>query len=165
MEEIRLNNCHLKNSTIISSNEARVGGLIGWTSGYDVENNGPVNLDVIIENCSVENCYLAAKGTVGAIIGHAGANAATFHNITNCTVKNTKLHSTDDGEWRVGVVVGTANVGKVEISRTTESGNTLTQVGKTAPSHSNLYGRFTPKNGDKGNTGILIINGDSISQE
>ena len=154
MPTIELDNCHLTNSEIISTGGARVGGLIGWTSGYNNPNDEPVNTYIKITKCSVEECKLEAKGSVGGIIGHAGCNPATFHTITDCAVKNCVLTSTDDGGWRVGVVVGTANVGKLTINNITESGNTITQTGKTAPEHSNLYGRFVP-----GTTGELVIDG------
>ncbi len=155
MPEIELDNCHLTNSEIVSTAGARVGGLIGWTSGYNNPNDGPVDTYITINKCSVENCGITANGSVGAIIGHAGANPATFHKITDCTVKDCRLNSTDDGGWRVGIVVGTANVGEVTISGTTESGNTLSQTGKTVPTdHSSLYGRFVP-----GTTGKLTIDG------
>lgn len=154
MPTIELDNCHLTNSEIISTGGARVGGLIGWTSGYNKPNDGPVDTYIKITKCSVEGCTISAKGSVGGIIGHAGCNPATFHTITDCAVKNCVLTSTDDGGWRVGVVVGTANVGKLTINKITESGNTITQTGKTAPKHSNLYGRFVP-----GTTGELVIDG------
>lgn len=154
MPTIELDNCHLTNSEIISTGGARVGGLIGWTSGYNNPNDGPVNTYIKITKCSVEECKLEAKGSVGGIIGHAGCNPATFHTITDCAVKNCVINSTDDGGWRVGVVVGTANVGELTINNITESGNTITQTGKTAPEHSNLYGRFVP-----GTTGKLFIDG------
>ena len=157
MPTIELDNCHLTNSEMISTGGARVGGLIGWTSGYNNPNDGPVNTYIKITKCSVEECKLEAKGSVGGIIGHAGCNPATFHTITDCAVKNCVLTSTDDGGWRVGVVVGTANVGKLTINNITESGNTITQTGKTAPEHSNLYGRFVP-----GTTGELVI--DDVAQ-
>lgn len=154
MPTIELDNCHLTNSEIISTGGARVGGLIGWTSGYNKPNDGPVDTYIKITKCSVEECKLEAKGSVGGIIGHAGCNPATFHTITDCAVKNCVINSTDDGGWRVGVVVGTANVGELTITNVTESGNTVTQTGKTAPEHSNLYGRFVP-----GTTGKLFIDG------
>ena len=154
MPTIELDNCHLTNSEMISTGGARVGGLIGWTSGYNKPNDGPVDTYIKITKCSVEGCKISAKGSVGGIIGHAGCNPATFHTITDCAVKNCVLTSTDDGGWRVGVVVGTANVGKLTINNITESGNTITQTGKTAPEHSNLYGRFVP-----GTTGELVIDG------
>lgn len=154
MPTIELDNCHLTNSEMISTGGARVGGLIGWTSGYNKPNDGPVDTYIKITKCSVEGCTISAKGSVGGIIGHAGCNPATFHTITDCAVKNCVLTSTDDGGWRVGVVVGTANVGKLTINKITESGNTITQTGKTAPKHSNLYGRFVP-----GTTGELVIDG------
>ena len=159
MPKIELVNCHLTNSTITSTAGARVGGLVGWTSGYNNPNDGPVDTYVTITNCSVENCEITSNGSVGGIIGHAGANPATYHSITGCTVKNTQLHSTDNGGWRVGVVVGTANVGEVTISNTTSTGNTLVQDGKTAPAgQSELYGRFVP-----GTTGKLTIDGVAIN--
>lgn len=163
MDEITLINCHLTNSSIITpnegNNESRIGGLVGWTSGYDNQNDGPVDSYVTIQNCSVINCTLKGAGSIGGICGHAGANSATFTIIKNCTVKNCTLASTDPGSWRVGVVVGTANVGKLIINNITESGNTLTQTGKTAPAgQSNLYGRFVP-----GTTGTLTIDGVAIN--
>lgn len=154
MPTIELDNCHLTNSKMISTGGARVGGLIGWTSGYNKPNDGPVDTYIKITKCSVEGCTISAKGSVGGIIGHAGCNPATYHTISDCTVKNCVLTSTDDGGWRVGVVVGTANVGELTINNITESGNTITQTGKTAPEHSNLYGRFVP-----GSTGELVIDG------
>lgn len=159
MPTIELDNCHLTNSEMISTGGARVGGLIGWTSGYNNPNDGPVDTYIKITKCSVEGCTISAKGSVGGIIGHAGSNPATYHTISDCSVKNCDLTSTDDGDWRVGVVVGTANVGKLTIKNITESGNTITQTGKTAPGHSNLYGRFVPVT-----TGELVIDGVAQSQ-
>ncbi|MDY5931829.1 MAG: hypothetical protein SPJ34_07360, partial [Candidatus Ornithospirochaeta sp.] len=130
-----------------------------WTAGYNNPNDGPVDTFITVKDCSVDNCSITANGSVGAIIGHAGNNPATFHTITNCTVKNTTLRSKDDGDWRVGIVVGTANVGEVTISGITESDNILTQVDKTAPGHSNLYGRLVP-----GDRGKLTIDGVEITQ-
>ena len=159
MPKIDLVNCHLTNSTITSTAGARVGGLVGWSSGYNNPDNGPVDTYVTITKCSVDNCEITAKGSVGGIIGHAGANPATYHSITDCTVTNTKLHSTDDGGWRVGVVVGTANAGEVTINHTASTGNTLAQDSKTAPAgQSELYGRFVP-----GTTGKLTIDGIAIN--
>ena len=153
MPKIELDNCHLTDSKITSTGGARVGGLIGWTSGYNKENDGPVDTYITVKNCSVENTEITANGSVGGIIGHAGCNPATFHTFNSNAVTNCTLNSTDDGGWRVGVVVGTANVGEISIANTTESNNTLTQTGKTFPDgQSNLYGRFVPNT-----TGKLVI--------
>ena len=100
----------------------------------------------------------AVLTSLGGIIGHAGASDYTWVTVEDCTVTGCELTSTDDGGWRVGVVVGTANVGELTISGITESGNTLSQTGKTAPAgQSNLYGRFVP-----GTTGKLVIDGTEI---
>lgn len=158
MEKIELNNCHLIDSTITSTGGARVGGFIGWVAGYDVPGNGPVDTYVTIRNCSVKNCQITAKGSVGAVIGHAGNNPATYQTIENCTIEGCQLNSTDEGGWRVGVVVGTANVGELTINSITETGNTISQTGKTAPEgQSELYGRFVPDE-----TGKLTIDGTEI---
>lgn len=158
MPKIELDNCHLTDSSIDSNGGARVGGLIGWTSGYNNPNDGPVDTYITVTNCSVENTKITAAGSVGGIIGHAGANPATFHTFENNTITNCTLNSTDNGDWRVGVVVGTANVGEVALNNTTESGNTVTQTGKTAPAgQSNLYGRFVP-----GTTGKLVIDSTAV---
>lgn len=154
MQSITLDNCHLKNSTVSGS---RTGGLIGWTSGYSNPSDGPVKTYVTITNCSVVGCTITGS-SVGAINGHAGASDWTYTTIENCTVTGCTLNSTDGGGWRVGVVVGTANIGEVTINNITESGNTLTQTGKTAPAgQSNLYGRFVP-----GTTGKLVIDGVAV---
>jgi len=158
MQTITLINCHLKDSTVTGGSGSRTGGLIGWTAGYNNTSDGPVKTYVTIENCSVTGCTITCDGSVGGIYGHAGNNAWTFSTVKNCTVKDNVLNSTDDGDWRVGVVVGTANVGELTISGITESGNTLTQTGKAAPSgQSNLFGRFVP-----GETGILVIDGEIV---
>mgnify|MGYP004472359915 CR=1 FL=1 len=155
MPKIELDNCHLIDSTITSTGGARVGGLIGWTSGYNKTDDGPVDTYIMVKNCSVKNTAITANGSVGGIIGHAGCNPATFHTFNSNAVTNCTLNSTDNGGWRVGVVVGTANVGEISIANTTESNNTLTQTGKTFPEgQSDLYGRFVPNT-----TGKLIIDG------
>ena len=163
MDEITLINCHLVNSTIITPNdgqdESRIGGLIGWTAGYNNQNDGPVDSYITVKNCSVTGCTLKGWGSIGGIVGHAGANAATFTVIEDCTVTNNQLISTDDGGWRVGVVIGTANNGQAEIKNITESGNTLKQDAASDTKNPtgekrNYYGRFVPAG-----TGSLVIDG------
>ncbi len=162
MPKIELNNCHLKDSTITDTMGARVGGLIGWTAGYNNTNDGPVDTYVTITNCSVTGCTIEANGSVGAIIGHAGNNPATYHTIEKCTVSGNKLTSNDDS-YRVGAIVGTANVGEVTITNCTSTGNTFlqnnagTEIARPAD-QSELYGRFVP-----GTTGKLTIDGAAIN--
>ena len=166
MDVITLINCHLKNSTITTPNngqgESRIGGLVGWTAGYNNQNDGPVDSYITIQDCSVTGCTFTGWGSIGGICGHAGANAATFTTIENCTITNNKFISTDDGGWRTGVVVGTANNGQCVIKNITESGNTLTQ--KNASDFQNpkgikrnYVGRFVPSG-----TGHLTIDGVEI---
>ena len=157
MDVITLENCHLKSSTLSGS---RTGGLIGWTAGYNNVNDGPVKLYVTVKNCSVVNCELNATGSLGGIIGHSGGNAWTYTVVEDCIVKDCTLNSTDDGDWRVGTVIGTVNVGEQnDIIGVTATGNTLTQTGATAPAgQTDLYGRFVP-----GTTGKLTIDGVAVN--
>ena len=166
MDVITLINCHLKNSTITTPNngqaESRIGGLVGWTAGYNNQNDGPVDSYITIQNCSVTGCTFTGWGSIGGICGHAGANAATFTTIENCTITNNKFISTDDGGWRTGVVVGTANNGQCVINNITESGNTLIQEAASDLKNPegekrNYYGRFVPAG-----TGSLTIDGVAV---
>ena len=155
MTRIELDNCHLKNSKIVSTGGAHVGGLIGWTSGYNNQNDGPVDTKVTLTNCSVENVTIEAKGSVGGLIGHAGANPATYHTITGCTVKDSTLKCTETGKsWRVGDLVGTANVGQVTVdAATSASQNFLTQENaSTQKPEDSIFGRK-----EVGTDGLMII--------
>ncbi len=161
MKTIELNNCHLISSTV---NGSRTGGLIGWTSGWDKAGEQKMVVNVI--NCSVVDCKITGEGTVGGIMGHAGANRYTWNNIIDCTVKNTELVSNDDS-YRVGTIIGTANSGHTVISGCTSEGNTTKQLDTTEgkvgqeiarpDNQSELYGR-TVLNG----TGSLTIDNVAI---
>lgn len=161
MTRIELDNCHLKNSKIVSTDGARVGGLIGWTSGYNKPNDGPVDTKVTLTNCSVEKVTIEAKGSVGGLIGHAGANPATYHTITGCTVKDSTLKCTETGKsWRVGDLVGTANVGQVTVdAATSASQNILMQenAGTQKPEDS-IFGRK-----EVGTDGLVIIDNKVVA--
>ncbi len=161
MTRIELDNCHLKNSKIVSTGDARVGGLIGWTSGYNKPNDGPVDTKVTLTNCSVENVTIEAKGSVGGLIGHAGANPATYHTITGCTVKDSTLKCTETGKsWRVGDLVGTANVGQITVdAATSASKNILTQENaSTQKPEGNIFGRK-----EVGKAGLVIIDNKVVA--
>ena len=161
MTRIELDNCHLKNSKIVSTGGARVGGLIGWTSGYNKPNDGPVDTRVTLTNCSVEKVTIEAKGSVGGLIGHAGANPATYHTITGCTVKDSTLTCTETGKsWRVGDLVGTANDGQITVdAATSASQNTLTQenADPQKPKDS-IFGRDAVND-----TGLVIIDNKVVA--
>lgn len=159
MYVITLEDCHLVDSTI-DSPESRNGGLIGWASGYANLNDGPVKTYITIEDCSVIDCEI--NGTsVGAIAGHPGASDYTYTTIKNCVAVGNTLTSTDDGEWRVGAIVGTANDGHVEIIDCTIGDNVMTQPNGGATT-ANTYpgdevGRFV-----SGTTGTLVVTGTRV---
>ena len=155
MPTIELNNCKLTNSHVEGGHWT--GGLIGYIAGYN--GAGSVKTNVTIKNCEVIGCTIAAYGSGGAIIGHAGGNAFTYQTVENCTVKDCTISSTNTSSWRIGVVAGTSGVGELTINTITSTGNTLTQTGIADPNPAHeLYGRFVP-----GTTGKLTINGRQIS--
>lgn len=121
------------------------GGLIGWTSGYNNPDDGPVDTNVTVSDCIVEKCTISATKSAGGIIGHAGANPATYHTIANCTVKGVTL----SGEY-TGQLIGTANVGQV-----TANGNTLSSNNTTK-----YVGRYA-----LGTTGSVTIDGTAYTAE
>ena len=154
MHVITLENCHLVNSTVSGE---RAGGLIGWYSGYAKLNDGPVKAYVTISDCSVIDSKVIGNGSAGAIAGHPGASDYTYTTIEDCEVKNVEVVSKDEGSWRTGAIVGTANNGHIVINNVTVENVTLTQNGVTAD-ETVLYGRFVPAG-----TGTLVIDGIAIS--
>ena len=160
MPTISLTNCHVKGGTIESTSGARVGGLIGWTSGYNNPNNGPVDTKVTLTDCSVENVTIEANGSVGGLIGHAGANPTTYHNITDCTVSGCTLTSTKDSGNYVGTLVGTANVGQITVdAASSASGNTLKQNSSASEEASDkIVGREAVNN-----TGLVIVDNKVVA--
>lgn len=138
---VTLNKCHLVNSKLITTDDTRVGGLIGVVYGK-----------ALITDCMVKDCGLSAFGAVGGIVAQTGDSTEDKKvEITNCTVSGTTLYSIDDGGWRVGAIVGSANLCTTYVTSCTSTDNELTQINKTAPDHE-LYGR-------KVNGGTLEIDG------
>ncbi|MBQ7085607.1 MAG: hypothetical protein IJM95_10250, partial [Anaerotignum sp.] len=156
MDKIVLYNCHLKDTSVEGS---RTGGLIGWTSGYNNVNDGPVKTYVTITGCSVINCEITGT-SVGAINGHAGANAWTYTTIEDCLIEDVNLISTDDGDWRVGVVLGTANVGEVTINNIEYDDIFMTQKAEPIYGQTDLVGRAV-----LGETGKLTIDGEAYNKD
>ena len=158
MPTISLTECHVKGGTITSTSDARVGGLIGYTAGYNKQDDGPVDTCVTLKNCSVSGLTITANGSVGGLIGHAGGDAWTYSTITDCTVSSCTLTSTNTSDWRVGDLVGTANVGQVTIDQATvdnTKGNTREQKNATTSAIENgLVGRAV-----LGDTGLLVVAG------
>ena len=155
MPTIELNNCKLTNSHVEGGHWT--GGLIGYIAGYN--GAGSVKTNVTIKNCEVIGCTIAAYGSGGAIIGHAGGNEFTYQTVENCTVKDCTISSTNTNSWRIGVVAGTSGVGELTINTITSTNNTLTQTGTADPNPAHeLYGRFVP-----GKTGKLTIDRAPIS--
>ncbi len=152
---VKLKNCILKDSKIESSNY--VGGMMGWNSGYDALNNGAVKTHVDFISCKVIGSKLSAKGSVGGIIGHAGASAYTYNNVESCTVEKTSIASTGDSDKKAGAIVGTVNVGEMKIEKSSYN-NDMTVVSHETAINERCYGRFVPNS-----TGKLIIDGVEVT--
>ena len=148
-DAITITNCHVKNCTVASAKYAAA--FVGYTAGYDVQNNGPVYSDVLIEDCSVTGGSITGGGSAAAAIGHAGGNVDTTNTITGLKVDGVVINGEDAAH--TGIVVGTANVGKTIINKTT-----YTNVTGNYNTVTILYGRFVPSG-----TGTLVIDGVAVS--
>ncbi len=149
---IELDNCHLVASTLTGS---RTGGLIGWTAGYNNTSDGAVKSYINITNCSVDGCKITGSGTVGGIIGQAGANAWTFQTLEGCEVNNTTLISTNSSNKGIGTMVGTANVGELTFIDCKSIG--VIEVGEDTVTDT-IYGRLA-----LGSTGKIVDIHDSTA--
>lgn len=149
---VEMDNCHLVRSTLTGS---RTGGLIGWTAGYNNTNDGAVKSYISIKDCSVNNCNITGSGTVGGIIGQAGANAWTFQTLENCEVNNTTLTSTNQSNKGIGTIIGTANVGEITLVDCKSIG--VTEVGADTVTDT-IYGRLA-----LGTTGKIVDIHDSTA--
>ncbi len=154
VKALTLNNCHIINSNLSGS---RTGGFIGWANGN--ESGGDRTVFSFV-NCSIKNSVISGNGTVGGIVGHAGAHNNTLTTFTDCVVEDCVLTSYDDS-YRVGAIIGTANIGEVTITTCTSNNNTLKQDNKGVEilrpeGQTDLYGRFVP-----GTSGKLTVDGQS----
>ena len=141
---LTMTDCHVESSNIYSEVDTRYGLLVGYVIG-----------GADITGCTVKSCNVdVAAGAVGGIIGHEGRESGynNWAKVNNCTVENAELKTSDGGDWRVGYIIGTVAGANTEINGCSVEGtNRIEQTGKTAPEHSNLYGRISG--------GSLTING------
>lgn len=152
--KVTLENCHLTNSSVKGGHWA--GGLIGIAAGYS-GNDGPVFEQVEINNCSVENCTIESKGSVGAVIGHGTSSAWTSVKVNGGSFTGNTLISTGSATDKAGWLIGTVGVagvattvngvthtGGVWFQGCQQSGNTATSGGVTV---SRIYGRYGNESG------------------
>ena len=118
---VNLNNCHLVDATVTGSNYS--GGLVGYVAG-----------EITIIDCSVKNSAITGE-SVGALVGMIStAQGNETATITNATVIDNTVTSTKSGSYRVGELVGTANIAVVNLSGIVASGNTCSQAASTGAS-------------------------------
>ncbi len=142
-----MTNCHLTNSTVKGGKWT--GGMYGYGAGYSKQNDGPVFSEIEITDCSTENCTIEAKGSVGAICGHATGDTWTLVTVTNFTATGNTITSTDDSNKKAGSLVGTTGAGGSEevagkrggvyFNNMTYSNNTVTSNGTPID---RIYGRI-----------------------
>lgn len=119
---IMMDNVTIKNADIKSADYAA--GFAAYTSGYGVDNNGPVNASHNFTNCKLVNSTIIGNGSTGGLIGHAGSNNATTTRIKDFTLEGTNIIKCmgDDGNTftakKTGNIIGTANIGTVYIEGT-----------------------------------------------
>ena len=138
-----IRNCHSLNNAIVSTEPdtensySRIGGIIGYT----------IMPSVWVEDCTVRGCTLTGA-SVGGIIGHSSASKSNETYIVNCFVENTTITCIEENaDWRVGEIIGTANIGGNIVVNPMVLENRLVQEGVTDSHLENdpykaLYGRF-----------------------
>ena len=160
--KIELNNCHVLGGSVKGGHWT--GGLVGWAGGYN-GTDGPVFETLTIVDCSVKNCTIEGKGSVGGIIGHAANGAWTLVDMDDITVSGNTITSTGDSAVKAGSVMGTVgaaqtytvngitNDGYVSVDNAIIENNTVTSNGTTID---RIYGR-------QGSTGgVLYIDGVQV---
>jgi hypothetical protein len=147
---ILMDNVKITNSTIEGAYYA--GGFVGYTAGYGVDTNGPVNASHNFTNCSIENSTVTAhQSSAGGLIGHCGGNAATTTRINEFTTTNTTV--TGSATKKTGALIGTAGVGTVYFD------GAINGETQTTDTIKNYIGRFVPST-----TGKLVINGTETTE-
>ncbi len=114
---INMENVTIDGATITGAEY--VGGFVGYTSGYGVDTNGPVNASHNFTNCTIKNATLTSStdGSVGGLIGHAGSNAATTTRINSFNYSGLSMAQTNANRpEKTGNMIGTANIGIVYIT-------------------------------------------------
>lgn len=159
---IKLNNCHVLGGSVKGGHWT--GGLVGWAGGYN-GTDGPVFETLTIVDCSVKNCTIEGKGSVGGIIGHAANCAWTLVDMDDITVSGNTITSTGDSDVKAGSVMGTVGAaqtytvngithdGYVSVDNAIIENNTVTSNGTTID---RIYGR----QGSPG--GVLYIDGVQV---
>ncbi len=137
--KVILENCHVKNSTIIAENytdayglnEVRAGGLVGYVSVSASQFS--------VSNCSVENCTITGDNGAAAIVVYTGK--AT---ISGCSVSECKISCTENREGsaaKAGYIAGTV-VDAVTISGcTVDTNSTLSNNNSAEPINNGYIGR------------------------
>lgn len=160
--KIELNNCHVLGGSVKGGHWT--GGLVGWAGGYN-GTDGPVFETLTIVDCSVKNCTIEGKGSVGGIIGHAANGAWTLVDMDDITVSGNTITSTGDSAVKAGSVMGTVGAaqtytvngithdGYVSVDNAIIENNTVTSNGTTID---RIYGC-------QGSTGgVLYIDGVQV---
>ncbi len=140
-----------------------VGGFVGYTSGYGVDTNGPVNASHNFINCTIKNSTLTSStdGSVGGLIGHAGSNPATTTRVNGFTYSGLALKN-DSRPDKTGNMIGTANVGVVYIND--EDIDVTYDIGRFVPSTTGklfINGVDTPEFDGKGVEDLTVVFPDS----
>ena len=138
---VTISNCNVTNCTVNSGKYAAM--FVGYSSGYNVDTNGPVYGNFTITNCSVTGGSVTGGGSTAIAIAHAGGNKATTNIISGLTVSGVVIKGEDADH--TGIVVGTAGVGITNISGITV-GTGVTGNYNTAHEY---YGRFVPSGSGK----------------
>ena len=158
-----MTNCHLTNSTVKGGKWT--GGMYGYGAGYSNQNDGPVFSEIEITDCSTENCTIEAKGSVGAICGHATGDTWTLVTVTNFTATGNTITSTDDSSKKAGSLVGTTGAGGSQDVAGKRGGVYFTNMiysNNTVTSNNTSIDRIYGRIGTPG--GLFFVDGEQMPE-
>ena len=150
---ISFENCHIVNTSVNGGHWA--GGFYGIAGGYS-GSDGPVEMKITANNCSVNGLTVNSKGSVGGFAGHAINDTKTDLCIDNLTLTNINVTSDETDSVKAGVVFGTLGCGPITVDDLTLEGTYSAICNGTAVT-GRIYGR-------QGNSlGTLNVNGAAVT--
>lgn len=164
-DNVVLDNCHIDGGYVKGGHWT--GGLVGAADGYN-GSDGPVFETLTITKCSVKNCTIESKGSVGGIIGHGAFNAWTLVDMDDITLSGNTIKSTGSSDNKAGSVMGTIGAaqtatvaggteskdGYISVDNATIENNTVTSNGTTID---RIYGRQGSSGGTLYIDGVQVV--------
>ncbi len=126
---VTFNNCHIDSVNITNTGaESYLAGFLGYSSSKTL----------VFKDCSVKNSEFTGMKDIGAFVGYTTATTT----VTNPTITDNIITSSNASTYRVGAVAGTVNVNPMTITGADISGNTIAQASASTAKIHDYAGRI-----------------------